>query len=101
MITPNQSSEQAVFSKLHLMLILCLAGTTAHCISAVLFKAVSIKARDKGFPSQNKKHLVQDAGLHQFSRHCNPRSPLKIYRQLLNSENTNVQPSPGEKNTSV
>lgn len=100
MITPNPSSEQAVFSKLHLMLILCLAGMTAHCISAVLF-AVIIKARYKGLPSQNKKHLLQDAGLHQFSRHCNPSRPLKIYRQLLNSENTTVLPIPGEKNTSV
>lgn len=69
MITPNLSSEQAVFRKLCLMLILCLVSMTAHCISAVLFKVVIIKAKDKSLPSQSKKHLGQDAGLHHFSRH--------------------------------
>lgn len=101
MITPNLSSEQAVFSKFTPHANFMLSRYDSNCISAVLFKVIVIKARGKGLPPQRKKHLVQDAGLHHFSRHCNPRSILKIRRQLLNSENHYCSNHYWEKNKSA
>lgn len=55
-----------------------LVGMTAHFLSTVLFKVIIINTRDKGLPSQSKKHLEQEAGLHHFPGHCDPGSPVQI-----------------------